>query len=81
MNAMAGLVVELLYSLFVEVLLVWTGELLRYGFTLGRRKPCLRFWQSGISSQVAKPVNTSLLLGLVFWIAVFVGVTVWSVGS
>jgi hypothetical protein len=81
MSAIAGLVVELLYSLFVEVLLVWTGELLRYGFTLGRRKPCLQFWQRGMASRVPVPVNPSLLPGLVFWIAVFVGVTVWSVGS
>lgn len=43
MSAIAGLVIEVLYALFVEVLLVWTGEILRFGFTLGRRKPCLRF--------------------------------------
>lgn len=81
MNAVAGLVVEFLYSLFVDVLLVWTGELLRFGLTLGRRKPCLQFWQRGMASRVAEPVHTSLLVGLVFWIAVCVGVTVWSVGS
>lgn len=70
MSAVVALVVELLYSLFVEVLLIWTGELLRFGFTLGRRRPHFRFWSKGMNAGIREPVNASLLLGLAFWIIV-----------
>ena len=81
MSAIAGLVFECLYSLFVEILLVWTGELLRFVFTLGRQKPCFRFWRTGSGAEGRQSLNASLLLGLLFWITVLVGVTVWPVGS
>jgi hypothetical protein len=81
MSAIAGLIAEFLYSLFVDVLLVWTGEVLRFGFSMGRRKPCFRFWRTGTDPGGRESLNASLLLGLVFWIAVLVGVTVWSAGS
>lgn len=81
MSAFAALLAELLYSLFVEVLLVWTGELLRFGLTLGRRRPCFRFWSTGMNARMQEPLNASLLLGLLFWIAVIAGVTVCSAVS
>lgn len=77
MSAVAALVVELLYSLFVEVLLVWTGELLRFGFTLGRRRPCFQFWSTGMDAGIREPVSASLLLGLVFWIIVLGCAAAW----
>ena len=61
---------DLLFSLFIEIFLKSTGELLRFVFTLGRRKPSLQFWRSNPRPRLPELMNASSLLGLLFWIAV-----------
>ena len=67
---MIEFVLDLLFTLFIEVLLIGTGEVLRFVFTLGRRKPSLQFWRSNPRPRLPELMNLSLLMGLLFWIAV-----------
>lgn len=51
--------------LFIEVFLVWTGEIVKFVISFGRYKP--DFQQSAYSYCM-----TSLVLGLAFWIILIV---------
>jgi hypothetical protein len=70
MFAVIEFALDLLLSVFIEVLLNCTGELLRFVFTLGRRKPTLQFWRSNPRARLPELISASSLLGLFFWIAV-----------
>lgn len=67
-----GFVFELLISLLLEILLKWTGETLRFVFSLGRHRPI--FALLGIRGLFTNSSSStaSIGLGLVFW-AVVVG--------
>jgi hypothetical protein len=61
---------DFLLSLIIEVLLKCTGELLRFVFTLGRRKPTLQFWRRDQRPRLPELISASSLLGFLFWLAV-----------
>lgn len=67
MILLAEFLFELLVFLLVDVLLQWTGEILAFGFTLGRRKPVFRLWGMRTLSKTHLPDQASLFAGICFW--------------
>jgi hypothetical protein len=67
---MIEFVLDLLFTLFIEVLLIGTGEVLRFVFTLGRRKPTLQFWKKSQLGHLPSLMSASALVGFLFWITV-----------
>ena len=63
---------ELLFSLFIEVFVVWTGELLLWAFTLGQRKPVFSFWKKNPRAPWRDYLKGSALAGFLFWVVVIV---------
>jgi hypothetical protein len=67
---MIEFVLDLLFTLFIEVLLIGTGVVLRFVFTLGRRKPTLQFWKKSQLGHLPSLMSASALVGFLFWITV-----------
>jgi hypothetical protein len=67
MLAVAEIVLDLLFSVILDLFLIWTGELLLCAFTLGKRKPTFRFWRKEPRSRLPDLLSASALLGLLFW--------------
>jgi hypothetical protein len=70
MMALAEIALDLLFSVFLDVFLIWTGELLLCAFTLGKRKPAFRFWRKEPRSRLPDLLSFNALVGLLFWTAV-----------
>ena len=66
---------DLLCSVVVDVLVIWTGELLLGALTLGRRRPVFAFGKRGEASSWTGRQRGSALVGLLFWM----GVALWRV--
>jgi hypothetical protein len=73
---MIEFVLDLLFTLLIEVLLVCTGEVLRFVFTLGRRKPTLQFWRESPRARLPALMSASALVGFLFWVTVLLCLTV-----
>lgn len=69
--AVAEIMLDLLLSVFVDLFLIGTGELLLCAFTLGKRKPTFRFWRKDPSARMPDRLGFSMLLGLVFWVLIW----------
>jgi len=76
MGGLAGFIIEILIYLLVDILLLWTGEVLFFVVTLGRRKPVFRLWGDKTLASPTPSQKPSVLLGLVFWIIVITAVMV-----
>jgi hypothetical protein len=70
MIALAEIALDLLFSVFLDLFLIWTGELLLCAFTLGKRKPTFRFWRKEPRSRLPDLLSFSALVGLLFWTTV-----------
>ncbi len=68
--ALAEIALDLLFSVFLEIFLIWTGELLLFAFTLGKRKPTFRFWRKERRARLPDLLSLNALVGLLFWTAV-----------
>ena len=83
MGALLGLifefVVEYLLCAFLAVVLIGTGEILRFVFSLGRHTPRLRESPPGRRDLPSPLLHPSLWLGVVFWCAVLGACLVWIV--
>ena len=70
MGFLVGIVIELLVCLVLEILLKWTGETLRFVFTLGRHRPTFGLLgMKGLTTN-AYSSTASIVLGLLFWAVV-----------
>jgi hypothetical protein len=67
MNPVLGFILEMLAYLVIELLLCWTGEILLFVLTLGRRKPVFKLWKAPNGNRFSSAFTPSALLGLVFW--------------
>lgn len=63
-------ILNLFVFLFIEVLLVWTGEIVKFLLSFGRYKP--DFEQS-----IGSYCMSSLVIGLAFWIGVVISLSFW----
>jgi hypothetical protein len=70
MGFLAGFLVEILLYLLVEVFLHWTGEIVLFLGTFGRRKPVFRMWGYKKLASPAAFQNSSIFLGFAFWLVV-----------
>ena len=70
MGAFAGIVFELMLFFLVDVLFLWTGEVIVFLCTFGRRKPVFRMWRNKTSASPAPAAKASHFIGLAFWIVV-----------
>ena len=61
---------DLLLSVVLDLFLIWTGEVLLWCFTLGKRKPAFRFWRKEQRSRLPDLLSVRALVGLLFWIGV-----------
>ena len=59
----------LLIFIFVDILCVWTGEIVKFVFSFGKYKP-------SFDRSIKSYSISSLFLGVVFWILVGVGISV-----
>lgn len=79
MGALVGaaleVVLEWLLWALLDLLLIGTGEILRFVFTRGRYKPSLSHGKGG--SPFSGRCRASLGLGFVFWLAVSACIAVW----
>lgn len=67
---MAGVFIELILFFLIDVLLLWTGEILVFLCTFGRQRPVFKMWGDKKSDSHARSQNSSVLIGLAFWIVV-----------
>jgi hypothetical protein len=67
MIALAEIALDWLFSVFLDLFLIWTGELLLCAFTLGKRKPTFRFWRKETRSRLPDFLRLNALVGLLFW--------------
>jgi hypothetical protein len=67
MLALAEILLDLLFSVIFELLLIGTGELLLCAFTLGKRKPRFRFWKKELRPRPPDLLSFSALVGVLFW--------------
>ncbi|MDF1554099.1 MAG: hypothetical protein P1P84_13600 [Deferrisomatales bacterium] len=70
LKGVLGAILRFLFWLIVEVFLFFSGEVVLYIATLGRRKPR---WNSNVDEGVTKfwfRTDVSSLIGLIFWFAV-----------
>jgi hypothetical protein len=74
MIALAEIALDLLFSVFLDVFLIWTGELLLCAFTLGKRKPRFRFWKKELRPRPPDLLSFSALVGVLFWMAIMLWV-------
>jgi hypothetical protein len=70
MLAVVEIVLDLLFSAILDLFLIWTGELLLWAFTLGKRKTTFRFWRKEPRSRLPDLLSANALVGLLFWTVV-----------
>ena len=68
MLALVEIALDFLLSVVIDLFLIWTGEVLLWCFTLGKRKPAFRFWKKEQPSRLPDLLSVSALMGLLFWI-------------
>ena len=68
--ALVEIALDFLLSVVIDLFLIWTGEVLLWCFTLGKRKPAFRFWKKEQRSSLPDLLSVSALVGLLFWIVI-----------
>jgi hypothetical protein len=68
--ALVEIALDLLLSVVLDLFLIWTGEVLLWCFTLGKRKPAFRFWTKEQRSRLPDLLSVRALVGLLFWTVV-----------
>ena len=58
----------LLFRIVVEVILFYTGEIVIYIFTLGRRKPRFNYYYDSDMSRFIIFTEISVWIGFLFWV-------------
>ncbi len=66
-----SLIADFIIEIVCEVFLTYTGEVIRFLVTFGRRKPRWNLYADETFGRLAVFTEISMWVGLAFWIAVF----------
>ncbi len=64
-------ILEFIFRIFVEVCLFYTGEIVLFVLTLGKKKPRWNYYTDVSASKFIIFTEISIWIGIAFWILVF----------
>ncbi len=67
LNDVAESVLEFVFRLFVEIICFYTGEIILFILTLGRRTPRWDYYEGKRPAKSVVLSEISILLGFLFW--------------
>ena len=65
-------IVEIIFELIVEVFLFFTGEIILYILTLGKRTPTFKIEESENLAKIFLLMDISVVVGFIFWLLAIV---------
>jgi hypothetical protein len=70
-NEIIEVILELLLRIFVETFFFYTGEILLFILTFGKKKPRWNYYNDASASKFVIFTEISVWIGMAFWVFVF----------
>ena len=70
MSAIAGTIIEFLLELIVDIVFIWTGEIVLFVVTFGRRKPSWNLHSREDAGRFVFLKGLNVWIGFAFWLLV-----------